>query len=92
VLHVSPESASGGTLALVQDGDLIQLDVAGGQLNLLIEPDELEKRKASWKLIASDINRGYVSLYIRHVEQAHLGADFDFLKGGSGSIVARDSH
>lgn len=92
VLHVSPESASGGNLALVQNGDLIQLDVSGGQLNLLIEPEELEKRRASWILATSDINRGYVSLYIKHVEQAHLGADFDFLRGGSGSIVTRDSH
>lgn len=92
VLHVSPESASGGNLAFVHDGDLIQLDVAGRNLNLLIDAKELEKRKASWELSVNDISRGYVSLFIKHVEQAHLGADFDFLKGGSGSIVNRDSH
>jgi dihydroxy-acid dehydratase len=92
VLHISPESACGGNLALVYEGDLIQLDVAGGQLNLLVEQEELIKRKAAWEAAESNITRGYVSLYINHVEQAHLGADLDFLKGGSGSIVTRDSH
>ena len=92
VLHISPEAACGGNLAMVHDGDLIELDVAGGQLNLLVEPEELIKRRAAWEAAESHIARGYVSLYINHVEQAHLGADLDFLKGGSGSVVTRDSH
>lgn len=92
VLHVSPESASGGNLALVYDGDMIQLDVAVGQLNLLVDAEELAKRRMAWKVSAAEITRGYVNLYINHVEEAHLGADFDFLKGSSGSIVTRDSH
>lgn len=92
VLHVSPESASGGNLALVYDGDMIQLDVAAGQLNLLVEEEELVKRRTAWKVSTTEITRGYVNLYINHVEEAHLGADFDFLKGSSGSIVTRDSH
>jgi dihydroxy-acid dehydratase len=92
VLHVSPESASGGNFALIKDGDLIQLDVPGRTLNLLVGAEEMARRKAAWQLSAGNISRGYVSLYINHVEQAHLGADFDFLKGGSGSVVSRDSH
>lgn len=92
VLHVSPEAACGGNFALVQNGDLITLDVNGGQLNVLIDAEELKRRKAAWGGPDSVIDRGYVSLYINHVEQAHLGADLDFLKGGSGSAVSRDSH
>lgn len=92
ILHVSPESAVGGLLAVVQNGDLIELDVDARQLNLLVESSELEKRKQNLKLDLNKYTRGYVKLYVDHVEQAHLGADLDFLRGGSGSEVSRDSH
>jgi L-arabonate dehydrase len=92
VLHVSPEAAAGGNLALVQNGDYISLDVHARTLNLEVSDEELAKRRANWQPIDMGINRGYVNLYINHVEQAHLGADMDFLKGGSGSDVARESH
>jgi len=92
VLHVSPESAVGGNLALVQNGDLITLDVANRSLHLHVSDEELAERRSLF--IAPDLGygRGYVNLYIQHVTQAHEGADFDFLKGGSGSEVRRDSH
>jgi dihydroxy-acid dehydratase len=92
VLHVSPEAAVGGTLALVQNGDIITLDVINRKLELEVSDDELFKRKAAWKLTEPVQARGYTHLYQTHVEQAHLGADMDFLKGGSGSKVTRDSH
>ncbi|HWV73526.1 MAG TPA: IlvD/Edd family dehydratase [Pseudosphingobacterium sp.] len=92
ILHVSPETAENGTIALVKDGDLIQLDVAKRQLNLLVEEEELERRRAVLATIPNPFSRGYVRMFVEHVEQAHLGADFDFLKGSSGSEVSRDSH
>jgi dihydroxy-acid dehydratase len=92
VLHVSPEAADGGNLALVQNGDFISLDVPNRSLNLEVSDDELAERRKNWQPIDMNITRGYVSMYIKHVEQAHLGADMDFLKGKSGSIVTRDSH
>ena len=92
VLHVSPESAIGGTLAFVQNGDWIELDVAGRRLHLDVPDKELERRRAAWKPAATVAGRGYVDLYIRHVQQADKGADLDFLNGGSGSDVTRDSH
>jgi dihydroxy-acid dehydratase len=92
VLQISPEAAVNGTLALVQNGDLIQLDAKGRQLNLLVTEMELEKRKAALPAPVNPFNRGYAKLFVSHVEQAHLGADFDFLKGKSGSDVLRDSH
>lgn len=92
VLHVSPEAAVGGPLALVQNGDPIHLDVVNRKLELLVPEEELAKRRASWQLKEKRETRGYVHLYQTHVEQAHLGADMDFLKGGSGSQVTRDSH
>ena len=92
VLHVSPEAAKGGTLALVKTGDMIALDVYDRTLQLLVDEEELEKRKAAWKPTHTEDTRGYVQLYQQHVEQAHLGADMDFLKGCSGSKVTRDSH
>jgi dihydroxy-acid dehydratase len=92
VLHVSPEAAAGGTLAFVQNGDWISLDVENRSLELEVSPEELEQRKLNWQPLDLGINRGYVNLYIKHVEQAHLGADMDFLKGKSGSTVTRDSH
>jgi L-arabonate dehydrase len=92
VLHVSPEAAVGGTLALVQNGDIISLDAHARTLQLEISEEELLKRKATWKQTEKIQPRGYVHLYQTHVQQAHLGADMDFLKGSSGSEVARDSH
>ena len=92
VLHVSPEAADGGNLALVQNGDYISLDVPNRSLNLEVSDEELAERRKNWQPIDMGYNRGYVSMYIKHVEQAHLGADMDFLKGKSGSVVSRDSH
>ena len=92
VLHVSPEAAVGGTLAVVQDGDSITLDVPNHILQLNISDEELARRKKEWTPPVHFAERGYVHIYQQHVEQPHLGADLDFLKGGSGSIVTRDSH
>ncbi|WP_375325227.1 IlvD/Edd family dehydratase [Flagellimonas sp. GZD32] len=92
VLHVSPESAVGGTLALVKTGDLIELDVENRKLHLDISEEELEKRKQGWTPPHPHTDRGYVKMYTEHVQQAHLGADLDFLVGNSGSEVKRDVH
>ena len=92
VLHVSPEAAICGNLALVQNGDWIELDVAGRKLNLLVNDEELEIRRKNWKPTHKVEHRGYVQLYQQRVQQAHLGADLDFLVGNSGSTVTRDSH
>jgi L-arabonate dehydrase len=92
ILHASPEAALGGNFSLVKDGDVIHLDVARRSLTIDVSDEEFKKRKASWKPRHKEYNRGYVHFYQAHVEQAHLGADMDFLKGGSGSEVTRDSH
>lgn len=92
ILHVSPESAVGGALALVRNGDMIELDVKARKLTLDISEDEFKKRRASWVAPKPMADRGYVKFYIDHVQQAHLGADLDILTGGSGSDVARDLH
>jgi L-arabonate dehydrase len=92
VLHVSPESAIGGTLALVENGDMIELDVANRRLHLDVSDEELARRRAAWQAPAPQMERGYVGLYIKHVQQADEGADLDFLQGKSGAIVTRDSH
>ncbi|MFT4019594.1 MAG: dihydroxy-acid dehydratase [Agriterribacter sp.] len=92
VLHISPEAAAGENFSVVQDGDMITLDVAKRILHAAVSDEEFARRKKEKQPPASVYKRGYVSLYISHVEQAHVGADFDFLKGSSGSEVARDSH
>jgi L-arabonate dehydrase len=92
VLHAAPEAASGGPLGLVEDGDLIELDVANRKLQLHVSDAELEKRRAKWKPPSVKPGRGYVKLYIEHVNQASEGADLDFLVGSSGSAVPRDNH
>jgi L-arabonate dehydrase len=93
VLHVSPESAIGGTLALVENGDWIELDVRGKRLHLDVTDEELKRRRSTWRSVAlPHTDRGYSSLYVRHVQQADKGADLDFLIGGSGSDPGRDSH
>ncbi len=92
VLHISPEAAAGGTLGIVQDGDEITLDVEKRLLHVNITDEEIAKRKQNKKVGESFATRGYVHLYQYHVQQAHLGADFDFLNGSSGSEVTKDSH
>ena len=92
VLHVSPESSIGGNLALVQTGDLIELDVPNRRLELKVSDKELAARRAQWKKPEPQADRGYVNLYINTVQQAHLGADLDFLVGNSGNKVTRHSH
>jgi dihydroxy-acid dehydratase len=92
ILHVSPESAVGGALALVQNGDMIELDVKNRKLTLDISEEDFKKRRAAWVAPKPMADRGYVKFYIDHVQQADLGADLDILRGGSGSDVARDLH
>lgn len=92
VLHVSPESAIGGNLALVQNGDIIELDVEQRKLNLHVSNEELNRRRSEWVKPKPAADRGYVSLYVKHVLGADKGADLDFLQGSSGSVVTRDSH
>ncbi len=92
VLHVSPETSVGGTLAIVQNGDWIALDVKNRTLHLDISEEELQTRKDNWIPPKPVAERGYVKMYIEHVEQADKGADLDFLIGGSGSKVERDLH
>lgn len=91
VLHVAPEAAAGGPLALVHDGDMIELDVAERKLQLLISDEELAQRRAKWQA-PPEPTSGYVRLYHRHVLQADQGADFDFLVGCRGDAVPRESH
>ena len=82
VLHVAPESAIGGPLALVRDGDLIELDVAARTLALRVDDDELDQRRAGWVRPAPKYARGYGALYLQHITQANQGCDFDFLTAG----------
>jgi dihydroxy-acid dehydratase len=81
VLHVSPESYIGGPLALVRSGDLIELDVPGRRLEVAVEADELQRRRAAWTPPAPRFQRSYGALFDRHVGQAETGCDFDFLAG-----------
>jgi dihydroxy-acid dehydratase len=81
-LHISPESAVGGPLALVKNGDLIELDVPNRKLHLHVSDEELEKRRAAWKPAPQRYHRGYAKLFVEHVTQADQGADFDFLQHG----------
>ena len=92
VLHVAPEAAAGGPLALVRTGDMIEVDVEGRSLHLEVPGEELEGRKRTWEPMELQSNRGYVRLYIEHVNQADEGCDLDFLVGGSGAAVPRESH
>jgi dihydroxy-acid dehydratase len=80
VLHVSPESAVGGPLALVQTGDLIELDVPARTLNMLVDDAELARRRAAWVAPVQPFTRGWTRLYQAHVTQAHEGCDLDFLQ------------
>jgi L-arabonate dehydrase len=92
VLHVAPESAAGGPLALVRDGDVIELDVAAQRLHLAVDDAELGRRRAQWTPPEPVATSGYQKLYVDHVLQADQGADFDFLQGRRGSVVHGDNH
>jgi len=92
VLHTSPESAVGGTLAYVQNGDEIVLDVPARRLELLVDDAALDRRRAASRPEPARFERGYAKLYVEHVLGADRGADFDFLVGKSGSAVAREMH
>ena len=92
ILHVAPESAVGGVLALVESGDMIDLSVSRRRLHLDVADDELERRRAALPVPAEGPSRGYTKLYRNHVLQADQGADFDFLIGGSGAAPPRESH
>ncbi len=92
VLHASPEAAVGGPLALVQNGDTIELDVERRLLQLHVSDAELAARKSRWKPLPAHSDRGWVKLYCDHVNQAHQGVDLDFLVGQSGAPVGRESH
>jgi len=91
VLHVSPEAAAGGTLALVTTGDMIELDVGNRSLHLDVGEAELARRRQNWTAAPAP-TRGWYKLYVDHVQQAHLGADLDVLSGHSGADVPRESH
>ena len=92
VLHVAPEAAAGGPLALVRTGDWITLDVPDRTLTLEVSAEELAERQAAWSLPAPHASRGWTRLYCEHVLQADSGADLDFLVGASGHEVPRESH
>ena len=92
VLHVCPEAAVGGPLALVQDGDLIHLDVNERRLELEVSEEEMARRRSQWRPPESPMKGGYQELYFQHVMQANTGADLDFLTGCRGHDVSRESH
>ncbi|MBP0597835.1 dihydroxy-acid dehydratase [Herbaspirillum sp. LeCh32-8] len=81
VLHVAPEAAAGGPLALIRTGDIIELDVAARQLNVALSDEELARRREDWQPPPLPRQRGYIRLYVEHVSQADKGCDFDFLTG-----------
>ena len=91
VLHVAPEAAAGGPLALVREGDMIELDVPNRRLHLDVAEEELEKRRALWSPPEPPLS-GYQSLYVSNVLQADEGADFGFLQGRRGADIPRNSH
>jgi dihydroxy-acid dehydratase len=92
VLHTSPEAAAGGPLAVVRDGDMIELDVPNRRLHLDISEDELKARISAWTPPGAPPESGYAMLHHRHVMQASEGADLDFLRGCRGAAVGRESH
>jgi dihydroxy-acid dehydratase len=92
VLHTAPEAAAGGPLALVENGDVIELDVSRRLLHLNVSDAELARRRAKWKAPPPHSDRGWVKLYCETVQQADKGVDLDFLVGKSGAKVGRESH
>jgi L-arabonate dehydrase len=92
VLHVCPEAAAGGPLALVENGDIIELDVEAGRLHLDVSDAELARRGEGWRPPAPAMASGYQKMYVDHVMQASEGADLDFLRGCRGAAIPRESH
>ncbi len=92
VLHTAPEAAAGGPLAVVQNGDMIELNVKERRIQLLISDEELQARLAQWQAPPPALSSGYWKLYIDHVNQADEGCDLDFLRGCRGSFVPKDNH
>ncbi|AXE18036.1 dihydroxy-acid dehydratase [Runella rosea] len=92
LLHASPESAIGGNLGLVENGDIIEIDIHERYIHWHVSDDEIARRRAAWTPIDLGYNRGHNKLYIEHVTQSHEGCDFDFLIGKSGHKVSRESH
>jgi dihydroxy-acid dehydratase len=92
VLHTAPEAAAGGPLALVKNGDMIEIDVANRRIHMDVSDEELARRKAAWKPLPPHSDRGWVKLYCDTVLQADRGVDLDFLVGKSGAAVGRESH
>ena len=81
VLHVSPESFVGGPLALLKEGDLIELDAGARKLNMLVDEQEISRRREAWRPKEGIYPRGYGKLFMQHIKQADAGCDFDFLEG-----------
>jgi dihydroxy-acid dehydratase len=92
VLHTAPEAAAGGPLALVRNGDIVELDVPQRRLHLHVGDEELARRRADWKPPQPKLSSGYWKLYTDHVLQADEGVDLDFLVGRRGAFVPRDNH
>jgi dihydroxy-acid dehydratase len=92
ILHTAPEAAAGGPLAVVRNGDMIELDVPKRRLHLHISDEELASRLAQWTAPPPPLDSGYWKLYVDHVLQADEGVDFDFLVGRRGAFVPRDNH
>jgi len=92
VLHISPESAAGGVLAIVENGDEIILDVPNRTLKLNLDDAEIKRRLDNWTAPDLGVNRGYIQMYLDHVEQADKGADMDFLRGKTVNMKLRESH
>jgi L-arabonate dehydrase len=92
VLHTAPEAAAGGPLAIVRNGDMIELDVPGRRIHLDITDEEMKRRLAEWKKPEPPLSSGYWKLYVDHVLQADEGADLDFLVGKRGAFVPKDNH
>jgi dihydroxy-acid dehydratase len=92
VLHTAPEAAAGGPLAVVRNGDMIELDVPNRRIHLHISDEELQSRLAQWQAPPPPLASGYWKLYVDHVLQADEGADLDFLVGKRGAFVPRDNH
>jgi L-arabonate dehydrase len=92
VLHTAPEAAAGGPLALVQNGDMVELDVPNRRLHLHVSDEELARRRAAWQPPQPPLASGYWKLYVDHVTQADEGVDLDFLVGRRGAFVPRDNH
>jgi dihydroxy-acid dehydratase len=92
VLHTAPEAAAGGPLAVVRNGDIIELDVPNRRLHLHVSDEELARRLAGWTAPPAPLGSGYWKLYVDTVLQADQGVDLDFLVGKRGAFVPRDNH